>query len=143
MERTDVFIKMIVGFATGIFSIMTDNFGIFFTILFIMMLLDFISGIITAVYTGEKIQSKKGYKGLFKKTHTLLLIGCVALIESYVLKGNGIFTDGISGVFITMEFVSIVENGRKMGKLPVFFDKFIDTMKNKVGEPTSTDSEQK
>lgn len=140
MERIDVFVKVVIGFLTGIFSIITENFGVFFAVLIIMNILDFISGLMTAVYTGEKLNSKKGYKGLFKKIHTLILIGCVALIEIYVLKSNGVFTDGISGAFILMEFVSIVENGRKMGKLPAYFDKFIATMKNKVGE---ADEEQK
>ncbi|WP_165861154.1 phage holin family protein [Paenibacillus paeoniae] len=134
MERIDLIVKAIVGFAAGLFSIITSHFGIFFAVLFVIMLLDFISGIFTAIYTGEKLNSKKGFKGLFKKAHTLILIGCVALIEIYVLKSNGVFTDGISGVFILMEFVSIVENGRAIGKLPVAFDKFISIMKNKVGE---------
>jgi len=37
------------------------------------------------------------------------------MIEVAILKSGGVVTDGISAAFCVVEFVSIVENGNKMG----------------------------
>lgn len=134
MERTDVFIKMVIGIITSIISIFTGLFGLMFTVLLGLMAIDFITGFISAWANGT-LQSSKGYRGLFKKIYTMLLIGAVLLIEIAVLKSNGVITDGVSGAFAVIEFLSIVENGNKMGiKIPNFLQKLITTMKSKVGE---------
>ncbi len=134
MERLDIFIKSAVAVIAGLFSILTENFGIPFAVLLVMMILDFISGIMASIYTKEKLKSLRGWRGLVKKSHTIVMVGAVALIEIYTLKTNGIFADSISGAFITIEFVSLVENGRLMGILPKALDKFVDTMKHKESD---------
>lgn len=134
MERFDIVVKSAVAIIAGLFSILTENFGIPFAVLFVLMILDFISGILASLYRKEKLQSSRGWRGLVKKTHTLLIIGAVALVELNTLSTNGVFADGIAGAFITIEFVSLVENGRRMGILPEVLDKFVDVMKNKRGK---------
>jgi toxin secretion/phage lysis holin len=145
VERTDVFIKMVIGVITSIISIFTGLFGLMFTVLLGLMAIDFITGVMGAIFSGEGLKSNKGYRGLFKKIYTMLLIGAVLLIEIAVLKTNGVLTDGVSAAFIVIEFVSIVENGGKMGvKIPKFLQKTISTLKNKVGEEENKEStEQK
>ncbi|GFN30808.1 phage holin family protein [Paenibacillus xylaniclasticus] len=135
MERTDVVVKSIVGVASGIVSIFTGLFGLVFTILIGLMAIDFVTGIMGAIMSGEGLRSNKGYKGLFKKIYTMLLIAAVLLVEIAVLKTNGVLTDGVSGAFAVIEFVSIVENGGKMGvRIPAFLQKAITSLKSKVGE---------
>ncbi|RXZ78225.1 holin [Paenibacillaceae bacterium] len=131
MERLDLIIKSVVGVIAGFFSILTGIFGIPFVALLILMAIDFITALMAAKYTGEGLNSKKGYKGLFKKTYTILLIGAVAMTEISLLQSNGIVADGIAGAFVVIELVSVVENGGKMGiKFPDKFKDFITQLKN-------------
>ncbi|RXZ83365.1 holin [Paenibacillaceae bacterium] len=134
MERLDLIIKTIIGFFIGVFSFLTGLFGVAFVALLLLMLADFITGLITALYN-EGLKSARGYKGLFKKIYTMLLIGAVYLVEIAVLDSSGAVADGLSGAFCVIELVSIVENGNEMGvKLPRFLAKIIATMKNQVNE---------
>jgi toxin secretion/phage lysis holin len=140
VERADLFIKALIGVIGGIVSITTGIFGLVFTILIGLMAIDFITGLMAGAMN-EGLQSSKGYRGLFKKIYTLLLIGSVLLIETAVLKSNGVVTDGISAAFCVIEFVSIVENGGKMGvPLPSKLKSLISILKNKVGEIPSEEN---
>lgn len=140
MERTDIFIKAVVGIITGVISVFTGLFGLMFTVLLGLMAIDFITGFIAA-WSTKSLKSSIGYRGLFKKIYTTLLIGAVLMIEVAVLKSNGVLTDGVSGAFAVIEFLSIVENGGKMGvKIPNFLQKAIVSLKNKVGEPETEEN---
>ncbi|WP_228469503.1 phage holin family protein [Paenibacillus sp. JNUCC31] len=114
MERLDVVVKFLIGIVTGIVSWMVGGFGLVFTVLIGLMAIDFITGIMVGMYE-KKVNSRIGTKGLIKKLYIILLIGAVYLIEVAVLKGNGIVSDGVSGAFCLIEFVSLTENGGKLG----------------------------
>lgn len=134
MDRSDLIVKMIVGVSGGIVSVFTGLFGLVFTALLGLMLIDFITGIIAAMFN-EGLKSAKGYKGLFKKIYTILLIGAVLFVEIAVIKTKGVVTDGLSTVFCVIELVSIAENGGAMGiRLPHILTQFIAALKEKVGE---------
>jgi toxin secretion/phage lysis holin len=132
VDKVDNTIKVIVGVVGAIVSILTGMIGLFFTILLGMMLIDFITGGLSAIVTGSGLSSEKGYKGLFKKLYTLLLIGAVFMLEIAVLKTHGVITDGVSTTFIVIEFISILENGNKMGLKLGFLNKLIETAQGKV-----------
>lgn len=132
MEKVEGWIRVVAGILGGIVSILVGSFGLFFTILLGMMLVDFITGIMAAVVSGEGLKSSKGYKGLFKKLYTMLLIGAVFMLEISVLKTNGVITDSVSSTFIIIEFVSIVENGNRMGLKLGFLKNLIASAKEKV-----------
>ncbi|MFB9274915.1 phage holin family protein [Cohnella cellulosilytica] len=140
MDRSDFIVKAIVGFLGSIVSISMGLFGMFFTILIGMMAIDFISGCMAAIVSGEGMESVKGYKGLFKKIYTLLLLGAILLVEISVLESNGVVTDGISSTFILIELVSIIENGNKMGLKLGFLSKFVATVRGKI--PILNDEEK-
>lgn len=114
MDRLDIWIKSAIGLIVGIISWTVEMFGIFFVVLLGMMALDFITGLLVAGYE-KKINSSIGRKGLIRKTYQILLIGAVSLIDLYVLKANGVITDGVSAAYIVVEFTSLVENGSKLG----------------------------
>lgn len=131
MERTDIFIKSIIGVFTGLVSWMIGGFGLMFTVLIGLMMIDFITGFMVGIYE-KNINSRIGTLGLIRKTYVILLIGAVFMVESAVLGSNGIVTDGISGAFVVVELVSIVENGGKLGiKLPDKVKDLILVLKNK------------
>lgn len=143
MERTDIIIKTIVGIIGGIVSVLTGLFGVMFTVLLGMMALDYITGVLSAIISKEGLSSAKGYRGLFKKTYTMLLIGAILMVEVSILKTNGVITDGVSSAFILIEFVSIIENGNKMGMKLGFLSKLVATVKARVPILEDTESEDK
>ena len=138
MERIDILIKFIAGAFTGIISWMVGGFGLVFTVLIGLMAIDFITGILVGIYE-KKVNSRIGTKGLIKKLYIILLIGAVYLVEVAILKSSGIVADGVSGAFCIMEFVSLTENGGKLGiPLPEKVKDIILVLKNKVKQDANT-----
>lgn len=136
MERVDVFIKFAIGTFTGLVSWMVGGFGLVFTVLIGLMAFDILTGILVGIYE-KKLNSKIGTRGLIKKTYVILLIGAVYMIEVAILNGNGIVTDGVSGAFCLIEFVSLTENGGKLGvPMPKKVKDIILVLKNKDNEST-------
>jgi toxin secretion/phage lysis holin len=138
MERFDIMFKFIVGFATAVVSWMVGGFGLVFTVLIGLMAIDFITGIMVGIYE-KKINSRVGTIGLIKKVYVILLIGAIYLIEIAVLKSDGVITDGVSGAFCLIEFVSLTENGGKLGiPLPDKVKDIIAVLRNKNDMESNT-----
>lgn len=138
MERIDVLIKFIFGMATGLVSWMVGGFGLVFTVLIGLMVIDFITGVMVGVYE-KNISSRIGTKGLIKKVYIILLIGAVYMIEVAVLGSQGIITDGVSGAFCVIEFVSLTENGGRLGiPLPDKVKGIIKVLKNRDKQEMNT-----
>lgn len=136
MERLDLIIKSGVGLTVGLVTWLIGSFGIAFTVLLGLLLLDFISGFLVGAYE-KKLSSSVGIKGLIKKTYVILLIGAVYLIEVAILKSGGVIASGVSGAYCVIEFVSIAENGGKLGvPLPDKIKSLILTLKNKETDKT-------
>lgn len=134
MERLDLVIKTVAGAIVGFISWMIAGVGLAFTILLALMMIDFATGLLVAIVE-KKTSSKIGTKGLIKKLYIILLIGATYLVELLILKSSGVVTEGISGAFGVIEFVSIVENGNKLHvSLPVKIKELAMTLKSKVGE---------
>lgn len=139
VERTDLVVKTGIGIIVGIISLMNGWFGAMVTVLIITMGFDFITGVLSALAM-KKMSSKIGTKGLIKKVYTILLLGAILMIETYILKSNGVITDGIAGAFAIIELASIVENGVKMGiKIPDKLNNLMATLKadKKIGSRTN------
>jgi toxin secretion/phage lysis holin len=113
MERIDVIIKSITGGVGFFVSAMIGGFGLAFTVLVGMMLLDFVTGLMAGTKENGA-RSSVGVKGLVKKVYILLLIGAVYLLQTVVQIAE-FAADGITIAFIVTEFVSIVENGGRLG----------------------------
>lgn len=88
--------------------------------LLIFMLVDYITGIICAIFHKSKktengnLSSRVGWKGLCKKFITLLFI-IVAVRLDLIIGGGNIIRDAVCVAFITNELISIVENAGLMG----------------------------
>jgi toxin secretion/phage lysis holin len=114
MERLDMFIKSTVAIVGGVISYMVGGLGLAFTVLLGLMALDYLTGLMVATYT-KSISSKIGSKGLIRKIYIVLLIGAVYLVEKVAFEQAGYMGDGIAIAYCVMEFVSITENGGKLG----------------------------
>lgn len=103
----------------GIFSVVatlaTFLFGVFdpsLQILATFIIMDFATGVLFALYSGE-LSSKLGYRGLIRKCGIMFVIIIAQLLD--VLTGQPLFRIPIVYFFIAIEGVSILENLGKMG----------------------------
>lgn len=108
---------------TFFLSILT-GYDTLFKALLIFIVLDYLSGIMRAIYT-KKLNSKIGAKGIIKKIGYIVLIVVVEILD-ILLKDNGYLRNIIIYMFIANEGISILENWSAMGiKVPdIIKDKF-------------------
>lgn len=101
--------------------------------LLIMIILDYISGIASAIYN-KNLDSKIGLKGILKKFMYLVIV-CVSVIIDKIVGNTGAVRTLVIYFLVANDGLSIIENMGKMGiPLP---KKLIDTLnqlKNKGDE---------
>lgn len=134
----EILFKMTITAIGGAISYVTGWLGVFFFLMLVLMIFDFITGLQASKYMGIKIESGVGIKGLIRKTYIILLVLSVYAIEyaiAYsaqtadlnesilgfvdILGLSGVAGSSVAFLFAVMELVSIIENGLKMGaKLP-------------------------
>ncbi|SCW87078.1 toxin secretion/phage lysis holin [Paenibacillus tianmuensis] len=108
------FFKTSLGVVGAFISWVVGGLGLAFSILLGLMLLDYATGLM-AGYVRKELSSRIGIAGLIRKTYIIILVGCVYMIEISVLKSNGVIGDGVVIAYSVIEFLSIVENGGKLG----------------------------
>lgn len=113
-------------------------------VLLAVMLIDYITGMVGAAYSG-KLNSRVGAVGILKKAGYIALVA-VGIVADYLIS-NALLKIGIDlkinycfGMIITIwliinELISILENlGELDVPLPAFLVNIIKTLKNKVEE---------
>ncbi|WP_088832744.1 phage holin family protein [Paenibacillus tyrfis] len=132
MDTSTIF-KAGFGVVGAFISWIVGGLGLAFTILLGLMLLDYVTGLM-AGYIRKELSSRKGITGLVRKTYIIILVGCVYMIEISVLKSNGVIGDGVVIAYSVIEFLSIVENGAKLGVPLGPLANVISAVKGKGGE---------
>ena len=101
--------------------------------LLVMIILDYISGIASAIYN-KNLDSKIGLKGILKKFMYLVIV-CVSVIIDKIVGNTGVVRTLVIYFFVANDGLSIIEN---MGKMDIPLPKkLIDTLnqlKNKGDE---------
>lgn len=133
-------IALISGFLGAIVSYMFDSIGVAVSILILFMLVDYVTGLIAAGINRE-LNSRIGITGFVRKLYVLMLIGVIYALEFTAghYTGMDIFGghigDGAAFAYIAIEFISITENGVKMGApIPQFIQNLLKIVKDKTGE---------
>lgn len=130
MNGIEKWVLAVAGIVGGVFSFLVDGLGKAVVFLAIMMALDYITGLVQAIYN-RNLSSEVGYKGLVKKVYFLLLVSACYLMEN-LLFGTRQLADGVTTSFVVMEFVSIVENGVRMNApFSGVFEAFLAIVKKK------------
>lgn len=119
--------------------------------LIIVMVIDYISGMVKAWITAQ-LSSKIGLRGIIKKLCYLLVV-CVAAVVDWLIT-SGLKNVGIQvtatyyiGVIVTIwltinELISILENLSAIGiPLPGFLAKLVKKLKNQVEKQNETEAE--
>lgn len=124
------------GVAGGIVSAVIGSWDLALETLAIIMLLDYITGLIVAgVFhkspksEGGALDSKAAFKGLVKKA--LIIIIVVAFHQADKLTGKSFFRDGACWAFFIAELISVVENVGLVYPLPTFIMKALDWFRDK------------
>jgi len=112
MEKQHVF-SFIVGGLGALWTAMVGSFGQAVSVLLVVMLADYITGLMCAIVNKE-LNSAKGTRGFIKKLIVLILIGMLYLIEGTWL-GTAAAGEGAAWAYIAIEFISITENAGKIG----------------------------
>lgn len=108
------------------------GFDIALQSLLIVMIVDYLTGIASAIYNKE-LSSKIGFKGIIKKFSYLCIVALSVVIDNLIGQG-GLIRTLIIYFFVANDGLSIIENMAEMGvKLP---QKLIDSLEQikKKGE---------
>ncbi|WP_179295410.1 phage holin family protein [Bacillus sp. FJAT-45350] len=133
MERFDLWFKGTITAIGAIFSIVSESLGAAFTVLLVLMAVDFITGMMAGSVTSG-LNSAIGRTGFIRKLYVILLIATIYLIEINLFGTNHI-GNGICIAYIAIELISITENGGKMGApVPQGVKKLITMLKNEEGK---------
>lgn len=131
MERLDMYVKTIAMVVGGLISYMVGGLGLAFTVLLGLMVIDYATGLMVAIYK-KNLSSRVGSRGFIRKLYVILLIGAVYLIEQVTFEQVGYIADGVAVAYCVMELVSIVENGGKLNvPLPKMLKDLILVLKPK------------
>lgn len=114
------------------FVYLIGEFDIAIQSLLIVMIVDYLTGIASAIYNKE-LSSKIGFKGIIKKFCYLLVVALSVVIDN-LLGQSGLIRSLVIYFFVANDGLSIIENMAEMGvKLP---QKLIDALEQikKKGE---------
>lgn len=132
-------IAFVVGFVGAFISYMFDWVGVAVTALLFFMVADYITGLIAAGINKE-LNSRIGLIGFARKMYVIILIGSIYILEFVALHYTdfdifgGHIGDGAAFAFIAIEFISIAENGVKMGApMPPYVKNLLKIVRDKTG----------
>ena len=114
------------------FVYLVGGFDIAIQSLLIVIVIDYLTGIASAIYNKE-LSSKMGFKGIIKKFSYLLVVALSVVIDN-LLGQSGLIRTLVIYFFVANDGLSIIENMAEMNiKLP---QKLIDSLEQieKKGE---------
>lgn len=131
-------ISGIIGVIGGAIELALGGFDINIISLIVLMIVDFITGLLIATFFGNSRNSTNGglsssacRNGIVKKVYTLFIV--VVAVQTDRLLGIDYVRNTVIIAFCTSEIISICENAALMGILPErvnkIFKRVIDLMK--------------
>lgn len=113
MEKIEWWLKLFLGAIGTVFSALVDGMGVVFAVLLVFLLADYVTGLAAAIVE-KSFSVENGVKGFIKKIYIIILIGLITLLERTVFQTNHL-ADGVSFAYLAIEFMSIIENGHRLG----------------------------
>lgn len=89
------------------------GFDVALQVLFVMIILDYLSGVLVGYKLGE-LSSKKGKEGIIKKIGILMCV-IVAVLTDKVVGTDNLLRTAIIICFVGNEGISILENATNLG----------------------------
>lgn len=110
-------IQVIFASLGGFLGWFLGGFDGFLYALIAFVVVDYITGVMCAV-VDKKLDSKVGFKGIFRKVLIFSLVGIANIIDIHVLGEAGVLRTAVIFFYISNEGVSLLENSAHLG-LPI------------------------
>lgn len=81
------------------------------------VVIDYLTGIMASILE-QKLSSEVGFRGIFKKVLTFVLVGVAHIIDFYLIGSGSAIRTAVIFFYISNEGISILENTAKIG-LPI------------------------
>lgn len=107
MEKLFNTFSIVIGIVGGVIIKLMGGFDTALWVLIAMMVLDYVSGIIKAVYQ-KRLSSRIGLNGILKKTTALLVVAAGNLVQE--ITGIGAVREMVIMFYIANEGISLLEN---------------------------------
>ena len=109
----NIFNSVVAGIAT-FFTYLFGGWDAAIGILIILMVLDYITGVLNG-YLTKTLNSEVGFKGLLKKFLILVVMIIAVMLDRLMNTGNWIFRTLVCYFYIANEGISLLENISLMG----------------------------
>jgi len=129
----------VLGVIGGVIANLLGGWDMALQTLVLFMAVDYITGLIVAgVFKKSSktengaLESKAGWKGLFKKGVTLMIVLVATQLDK--MTGTEIIRDAVIIAYVANEAISIIENAGLMGvPIPDIIKRTLEMLKNKEG----------
>lgn len=123
-----------VSISIDILTAWTNKWDTSIRILFVMIAVDYLSGIMKGA-AGGGLSSDIGHKGLIKKATILIIVLISYLVDVVALNEMPVFRTGTTYFYIANEGISILENAASIGvPIPEVISKTLLVMKENSGD---------
>ncbi len=122
-----------IGIAGGILVKLFGSFDAALTALIILMALDYVSGVVKAVYKKE-LSSYTGYRGILKKIIILVMVAAATTLQE-IIGAQAALREIVIMFYIANEGISILENAAEvMPNMPSALKDILLQIRGKGGE---------
>lgn len=112
MAKVWIYVKLLGAAACGGATYLWGGFDAVLIALLVLMALDYITGVMDAIYT-KTLSSEVGYKGLLRKIGILIMVALAHLVGMAV--GVPTIRSLVIGFYLANEGISIIENVVALG----------------------------
>jgi len=108
------------------------------TALLVLMVLDYVTGVMCAVIDRE-LSSSVGFRGIFKKVLILMLVGVAHIVDLHVVGTGEALRSAVICFYLSNEGVSVLENAGHLGlPIPEKLKAILAQLHDRMEEPEET-----
>lgn len=117
MKNIIEMVQMIFASIGGWIGWMLGGMDGFLYALIAFVVIDYLTGIMASILE-QNLSSEVGFRGIFKKVLTFVLVGVAHIIDYYLIGSGSAIRTAVIFFYISNEGISILENTAKIG-LPI------------------------
>lgn len=150
----DHWMKLSASVLSGLIASFWDLYGAIFICVIVAIVMDFVTGIVKSLATGQKISSEVGYKGFWKKMALILALAFGIFLDAFIPIMLGVIAlelpfsmpiGTVVGCYIVInEAISIFENinSAAPSALPKWIRKILEGAGKTIDEGGDKDDKQ-
>lgn len=138
----DTISTTITAIGTGLMTTLLGGWDMALEILLIVIVLDYLTGVMSAFKT-KTLSSSKGYMGIVKKASIFVIIILAAQLDKMTGNSTQLFRNCTAFFFIANDSLSILENVGELGVvLPAFLQNALIKLRDTNDTPPELDDEE-